>query len=53
MLVFTLTNDNYVIYSDGDIYYVYQVGDLDVIGGELDLYFFSSPSLDECMYYTQ
>ena len=46
-------NDVFVIFSDGEAYFVYQAQDLDVIGWELTLYFFTSPSLDECMYYTK
>jgi len=45
-------NDDYLIFSDGSYYYAYQR--IDVINGkELSDFFFCSPSLCECLVYTE
>ena len=46
-------NDDYIIYSDGAIYYAYQRQDVINAGWELTEYFFCSPSLCECLVYTK
>lgn len=46
-------NDEYIIYSDGAYYYVYQRQDVLDAGYALTEFFFSSSSLKECFYYTE
>ena len=45
-------NGDYLIYSDGAYYYVYQRQDV-LNGYALTEFFFSSSSLEECFYYTE
>ena len=44
---------DYLIYSYGMYYYVYFKEDTKVDGWEMTEYFFTSSSLNECLYYIQ
>lgn len=46
-------NNDYLIYSDGAFYYVFQRQDVMKSGWELTEYFFCSSSLAECKSYTE
>ena len=45
-------NDDFIIFNDGEYFYVYQRQDV-VDGWELTEFFFCSSSLEECFYYTE
>ena len=46
-------NQEYLIYSDGMYYFVFFKEDTKINGWEMTEYYFTSSSLEECLYYIE